>query len=151
MMRKNLFNIDEREKITFYKICTTMYILTIYALMGILVYREFVLQQPHQLWDDFAILMTSNVIVLLGAVLYLTGAINPAKIKLRYIVAGFVGFVLLGFGFTVFKYAVIEGLDVNLAFAFDKMKTVITISGIIALGLGLLAYLGNIRLEKQIE
>lgn len=150
-MRKSLFNIDEREKNTFYKICTVLYFVTLYALMGILAYREFVLHQSHQLWDDFAILMTSNVIVLLGAILYLTGGVNPAKIKLRYIVAGFLGFVLIGFSFTIFKYAVIEGLDVNLAFALDKMKTIIVISGSLALVLGVLAYLGNRRIEKHIE
>jgi len=150
-MNKNKFNIDEREKITFYKICTVLYFVTLYALVGILAYREFVLQQSHRLWDDFAILMTSNVFVLIGAVLYLTGTVNPAKIKLRYIIAGFVGFVLIGFGFTIFKYAVLEGIDVNLAFAFDKMKIIIAISGSLAFVLGVLAYLGSRRLERQIE
>lgn len=150
-MSKKHFIFDEREMNTFRKIGTTMYLITIYALIGIVSYRQFVLHQPHQQWDDIAILLSLNVIVLLGAVLYLTGGINPAKIKFRYIIAGYVGFVLIGFGFTLFKYAVLQGLDVTLAFAFDKLKTVIVISGMLVLGWGLLAYLGSRKLEKQIE
>ena len=150
-MSKKLFNIDEREMNTFRKICTTMYIITIYTLMAILAYRQYVLGQPHQQWDDIALLTAFNVIVLLGAALYLTGGINPVKIKFRYIIAGYLGFVLLGFGYTIFKYAVLQGLNVNLAFAFDKLKTIIVISGLLVLGWGFLAYLGSRRLEKRIE
>ncbi|HEX6303314.1 MAG TPA: hypothetical protein VFZ76_03930 [Anaerolineales bacterium] len=39
------------------------------------------LGQPHQQWGDIAMLMTANVIVLLGSMLYLIGRINPKKIK----------------------------------------------------------------------
>jgi len=150
-MKKKLSMIDERELETFRKICTTMYIITIFALMGIVSYRQFVLDQPHQEWDDIAMLMTLNVIVILGAFLYRTGSINPTKMRFRYIIAGYVGFVLLGFAFTVFKYAVLEGLNVDLAFAFDKLKTILLISGLLVLAWGLLAYLGNRRLERRIE
>ena len=150
-MKKKFTITDERELNTFRKICTTMYLTTLFALMGIVSYRQFVLDQPHQQWDDIAMLMTINVIVILGAFLYLTGSINPTKIKIRYLIAGYVGFVLFGFAFTLFKYAILEGLHVDLAFAFDKLKIILSVSGLLVLAWGLLAYFGSERLEHKIR
>ena len=95
-----LFNVDEREADTFRRICTVMYIFTIYSLIGILTYRQFLLHQPHQAWDDIAILVTINVLVFLGAVLFLTGAVNLKKIKIGYILGGYIGFVIIGMAIT---------------------------------------------------
>ena len=149
---KNKFSLtDERELNTFRKVCTTMYLITLFALMGIVSYRQFVLEQPHQQWNDIAMLMTINVIVVLGSFLYLTGSINPVKIKIRYLIAGYVSFVLLGFAFTIFKYAILEGLNVDLAFAFDNLITILVISGLLVLAWGLLAFFGNRRLENKIK
>ncbi len=150
-MGKTRFNFDEREMNTFLRICTTMYIITIIALIGIVNYRQFVLGQPHQQWDDIAMLMTINVIVLLGSVLYLTGVVNPKQIKPVYMIAGYIGFVLLGFTFTIFKYTVLLGQDVGLTQAWEYLRTVIIISGVLVLAWGVLAYLGSRRIEKQIE
>ena len=150
-MSKHLFHFDEREMDTFRRICTAMYILTIYALIGIVSYRQFVLGQPHQQWDDIAMLMTINVIVLLGSVLYLTGAVNPKKIRLAYILAGYIGFVLVGFAFTIFKYTVLLGHELTLTEVWSSLLTVIKISGILLLLLGILAYIGSRRMEKLIE
>jgi heme/copper-type cytochrome/quinol oxidase subunit 3 len=150
-MRKAPFSFDEREKNVFRNVCTVMYLITLFALMSFQLYRQFVLHQPHQEWDDIAMLMTINVIVLLGAVLYLTGAVNPKKIRRSYLIAGYVGFVLLGFAFTVFKYTVILGQQIGLVQVWDYLLTVILISGVLAFALGILAYLGSRRIDKQIE
>ena len=150
-MHKPPFNLDEREMNDFRNICTIMYIITLFALMSIQLYRQFVLYQPQQEWNDIAMLMTINVIVLLGAVLYLTGAVNPKKIRRSYLIAGYVGFVLLGFAFTVFKYTVILGQQIGLVQVWDYLLTVILISGVLAFALGILAYLGSRRIDKQIE
>lgn len=150
-MSKPPLNFDERELNTFRNICTAMYILTIVGLIGIVNYRQFVLGQPHQQWDDIAMLMTMNVIVFLGSVLYLTGTVNPKKIKTGYLIAGYAGFVLLGLAFTIFKYSILLGQEVGLTQVREYLLTVIIISGILLLVLGMLAYLGNRRIEKQIE
>lgn len=150
-MNKKFSIIDERELDTFRKICTTMYAITIFALIGIVSYREFVLGQPHQQWDDIAMLMTINVIVIIGAFLFLTGSINPTKIKIRYLVAGYTGFAIFGLAFTLFKYAVIDGRQVDLAFAFDRLKIILSISGLLVLAWILLAYLGSKKIDKQID
>jgi hypothetical protein len=150
-MSKPPFNFDEREMNTFRTICTTMYFLTIVALIGIVNYRQFVLGQPHQQWDDIAMLMAMNVIVLLGSVLYLTGGVNPKKIKTGYLVVGYAGFVLLGLAFTIFKYSVLLGQEVGLMQVWEYLRTVAIISGILLLVWGTLAYLGSRRIERQIE
>lgn len=150
-MHKRAFNFDERETNTFRSLCTIMYLLTIFSLIVIQLYRQFVLHQPQEAWNDIAMLLTVNILVLLGLTLYLLGVINPRKIKLRYILAGYALFVLVGFLFTIFKYAVLLGRDINLAQVWGYLSTVVIISGILGLALGLLAYLGNRRIDKQIS
>jgi len=150
-MSKRYFIFDEREVTTFLKLCTILYIITLFSLMIMQLYRQFVLEQPQREWNDIAMVITVNVLVILGSVLYLTGSVNPKKIKLRYILAGYGGFVLIGFLFTIFKYTVLLGEDLTLKQVADYFWTVLVISGILVLVWGLLAYLGSRRIEKQIE
>lgn len=150
-MSKRYFIFDEREVTTFLKLCTILYIITLFSLMIMQLYRQFVLEQPQREWNDIAMVITVNVLVILGSVLYLTGSVNPKKIKLRYILAGYGGFVLIGFLFTIFKYTVLLGEDLTLKQVVDYFWTVLVISGILVLVWGLLAYLGSRRIEKQIE
>ena len=150
-MTNRPFNFDEREMNTFLKICTIMYIITLFALMAIQFYRQFLLNQPQEEWNDIAMLIAINILVLFGAVLYLTGAIDLKKIKLRYILGGYCCFVLIGFLFTVFKYTVLLEQDLTMTQILDYLLIVIKISGILLLAWGLLAYLGSRRIEKQIE
>jgi len=150
-MYKRHFKLDERETNTFRSVCTLMYLLTIFSLIILQLYRQFVLNQPQEAWNDIAMLLTVNILVLLGLTFYLTGVLNPLRIKLRYILVGYALFVLVGFLFTIFKYAVLLGQDINLAQVWSSLSTVVIISGILVLALGLLAYLGNRRIDKQIS
>ncbi len=151
MKPKSPFNVDERVMNLFRNICTALYIITLFSLIGIRSYRQYVLHQPLEEWNDIAIIITFNALVLLGSVLYLSGVIDPKRIKLGYILVGYVGFVLIGFLFTIFKYNVLLGQDLHLAEILDSLLTVTIISGILVLAWGLLAYLGSRRIEKQIE
>ena len=150
-MFKRPFNFDERETNVFRSLSTIMYFFTLFSLIIIQLYRQFVLHQPQEAWNDIAMLLTVNILVLLGLTLYLTGVINPRKIKLRYLLAGYALFVLVGFLFTIFKYAILLGQDINLAQVWSSLSIVVIISGILVLALGLLAYLGNRRIDKQIS
>lgn len=149
-MNKKFFSFDEREANTFRSLCTIMYLITIFSLVVIQLYRQFVLHQPQEDWNDIAMLLSANILVLLGLTLYLTGAINPRKIKLRHLLGGYALFVLVGFLFTIFKYTVLLGQDLDMAQVWDSLSTVVIISGILAFALGLLAYLGNRRINQQI-
>ncbi len=150
-MYKRPFNFDERETNIFRSLCTIMYLFTLFSLIIIQLYRQFVLHQPQETWNDIAMLLTVNIIVLLGLTLYLTGVINPRRIKLRYLLSGYFLFILIGFLFTIFKYAILLDQDIRLAHVWDYLSTVVIITGVLVLSLGLLAYLGNRRIDKQIS
>jgi len=150
-MDKKPFNFDERETNTFRSVCTRMYLLTIFSLIIIQLYRQFVLNQPQEAWNDIAMLLSVNILVVLGLTLNLTGRINPRRFKVGYLLVGYALFVLVGVLFTIFKYGVLLGQDINLALVWSSLSTVVIISGILALALGLLACLGNRRIDKQIS
>lgn len=150
-MAKKSFKLDERNLNIFRKVCTTLYLVTIYTLIGIVSYRQFILHQPNEEWNDIAILLTFNILAALGAYLYSTGVVDFRKFKLHHVLIGFVSFVLIGFVFTIMKYAVILGQDLSWGDVWSSFWIVVRISGILALGLGFLAYLGNRRIEKQLD
>ena len=150
-MTKKPFNLDERDLNIFRKICTTLYLITIYTLIGIISYRQFVLHQPNEEWNDIAMLLTINILATLGAYFYITGVIDIKKFKLSHVLIGFAGFVAIGLTFTIIKYAVILGQSVSWGDVWSYLWIVVKISGLLMLGLLLLAYLGSRRIEKKIE
>jgi len=150
-MRKIAFVQDERQRNVYRNLISVLYFITLATLIGMQLYRQFVLGQPSEQWDDIALLITFNVLFLLGGGLYLSGAVNLKNIKIRYIVIGYVVFVLLGLLFTIFKYAVLLGEDVGLEQVWDYFLIILPITAILVIGWGLLAYLGHQRIEKQLE
>jgi hypothetical protein len=150
-MKKKPFRLDERNLNIFRKICTTLYLLTIYTLIGIISYRQFVLHQPNEEWNDIAMLLTINILATLGAYLFATGVVDIRKFKFHHILIGFTGFVAIGITFTITKYAVILGQDLSWGDVWEYLWIVVKISGLLALGLGFLAFLGSRRIEKLIE
>lgn len=150
-MKKRPFRLDEREQNVFRKLITVLYFITLYVLIGMQLYRQFVLSQPSEQWNDIALLITFNVLFLLGGGLYLSGTVNLKKIKARYLVVGYAAFVLVGLLFTIFKYAVLLGQDVGLDQVLDYFLIIIPITAVLVIGWGLLGYLGYRRVEKQIE
>jgi ABC-type nickel/cobalt efflux system permease component RcnA len=149
-MSKPPLKLDERNVNIILRICTVLYILTLASLIVTQLYRQFVLHQATEEWQDIANILTFNVLVLFGAVLYL-GGITPRKVKLRHILVLYVGFVLIGVIFTIFKYAVLLGQQVNLTEVKDYLLIVSVICGVLIAVWSLLAYLGNKRIEKQLE
>jgi len=150
-MSKNRFRFDERDINLFRTICTVLYLITMLALAGVQLYRQFVLGQPIAEHEDIAIILTFNVLALLGAMLFVSGGVNPGKWRLRWIIIGYAGFVLLGLVFTIVKYAVLSGGPVGMAQIGNYFITVLGVSGVLALLLGLIALLGSRWIEKQIE
>ena len=62
-MKNNLI-MDERTKQVAYKIIAIMYFLTFFALVGIILYRQFVLRQELNDYEDIAVIMTINSLFL---------------------------------------------------------------------------------------
>lgn len=150
-MIKKLLKLDERDLNNFRRICTTLYIITIFTLIGIITCRQFILHQPSDEWDDIAILLTANIFAALGAYLFVTGVIDVGKFKIYHVLIGFAVFVVIGVAFTIVKYTVFLEQVLSWGDIWNILWIVIKISGLIALGMGLLAYLGKRRMDKLIE
>jgi heme/copper-type cytochrome/quinol oxidase subunit 3 len=150
-MSKRPFVLDERDRNVYRNLTTVLYFITLVVLIGMQLYRQFVLGQPSEQWNDLALLITFNVLFLLGGGLYLSGRINLKKIKTRYLVIGYATFVLLGLLFTIFKYAALLGQDVGLDQVWNYFLIILPITAVLVIGWGLLGYLGYRRIEEQIE
>jgi hypothetical protein len=150
-MNKRFLKLDEREIRVIRKVSSVLYVLTLYSLIGIQLYRQFALQQPSQEWNDIAILISFNVIVWIGSLLYLSGDVNLKAVRIRYLIGGFIGFLIIGLAFTIFKYTVLLGQPLSFQQVLDSFFIVLKVSTVLLGTWGLLAYLGNRRMEKRIE
>ena len=150
-MSKQIIKLDERGNRIFRKISSVLYIVTIYSLIGFQLYRQFVLNQPQEEWNDIAILISINAIVWVGSLLYLSGVVNPRVVRMRYLIIGFTGFVIIGLVFTIIKYSVLLDQTLSMSLILDSFFMVLKISALLIGLWGLLAYLGNKRMEKRIR
>ncbi len=141
---------DERNKQVAHKVIAVMYLLTILAMQGIVLYRQFVLNQEMSDFEDIAIIMTINSIFLISALLFF-GAIQIRRLRIRSILLIYIVFVIIGSLFTYAKYNIFQSPGLSFGQLFDKL---IIINAIIGLLLGfwiLLSYLGKKRLDKELE
>jgi hypothetical protein len=150
-MRKRTFILDERERNIYRDLITVLYLITLVALIGMQLYRQFVLGQPSEQWDDIALLVTFNILFLLGGGLFLSGAVNLKKIKIRNLVLGYAAFVLIGLLFTILKYAVLFRQKVGLDEVWDYFLIILPITAGLVIGWGILSYLGHRHMEKKLE
>jgi len=148
-MSKALLNLDERNIMVILRVSGVMYYLTLMALVITLLYRQFVLDQPLEAYQDIANILTVNVLVFIGLILYL-GGIPVPRMTIRSVISLYLGFVAAGFAFTLFKYTVLLGEPLSLNMFLEALKIVSGICGILVLIWALLAYFGNRRIEKKI-
>ena len=151
-MKKNkkTFFLDERNKQIAYKVIAIMYFLTFFAIVGILLYREFVLGQEISDFEDIAIIMTINSLFLISALLYF-GALPIRRLKVKSILLIYVVFVVFGSLFTYAKYNIFQSPGLSYKQLFDKFIIVVTITGLIMGFWILLSILGKKRLDKKLE
>lgn len=147
--KKPFLNMDERNKQIAFKIISIMYFLTILAMQGIAIYRQFVLGQELEEFEDIAILMTVNSLFLISALIYF-GAIPIRKLKIKTIILAYLVFVVLGSLFTYAKYNIFGSADLTLKQLFDKLIIVCAILGIMIAFWILLSILGKRKTEKEI-
>jgi hypothetical protein len=150
-MTKQFMKPDERENRIVGRISSILYFVTLFSLIGIQLYRQFVLDQAMEEWNDIAILIAFNAIVWVGSLMYVSGTFNPRVVRARYLIIGFAGFVVLGLAFTLFKYAVLLDQTLNMSMIVDSGVTVLIVSSILTGFWGILGYLGNKRIENQIQ
>ncbi|MEN8230443.1 MAG: hypothetical protein ABFS38_19935 [Bacteroidota bacterium] len=148
--KKPFLNMDERNRQIALRIIAIMYFLTIFAMQGIALYRQFVLGQELNEFEDIAILMTINSLFLISALLYF-GAIPVQKLKVKTIILAYLLFVVLGSLFTYAKYNIFQNPGLSFKQLFDKLIIVCAIIGIIMAFWILLSILSKRRLDKELE
>lgn len=148
--KKPFLNMDERNRHIAYKVVAVMYFLTIIAIYGIILYRQFVLGQEISEFEDIAIIMTINSLFLISALLYF-GAIQIRRLKIKSILLIYVVFVVLGSLFTYAKYNIFQSPGLSFQQLFDKLIIIMTIIGLIMGFWVLLSILAKKRLDKEIE
>ena len=141
---------DERNKAIAAKVIVVMYFLTIIALQAAVMYRQLVLDQSIHDMEDLAIILTANSIFLVTALLYF-GAVPLRRIKPVTILLGYVAFVILGSLFTYLKYNVFQQYNLSIEQLFDKVFIVASICALLVLCWLLFYWLGNRRLDKELE
>lgn len=141
---------DERNKLVAYKVMSVMYLLTIFAMQIMVIYRQFALGQDYNSFEDLAVLMTINSLFLISALLYF-GAFPIRKLKIKTILWMYVGFVFLGSLFTYAKYNIFNKPGLSLAQLLDKLIIIMSIIGIIMSFWILLSILGKRKLDKELE
>ena len=85
-----------------------------------------------------------------GAIAYF-GGFTVERIRPFRVLAFYVGYVLIGFLFTLLKYAVLLNQPLSPWETLNKLLTVSAICGLIVLGFMVFAYLGNRRIEKKLK
>jgi len=141
---------DERNKQIAYKIISIMYFLTILAMQGVVMYRQFALGQDYSDFEDIAIIMTVNSVFLISALLYF-GAIPIQKLKVKSILLLYLGFVVLGSLFTYARYNIFQRPGLSLQELFNKLIIIVSITGMLMGFWIILSLLGKKRTEKELE
>ena len=141
---------DERNRQVAGRVIAIMYFLTILAMQGIVLYRQFALGQDIHDFEDIAILMTVNSLFLVSALLYF-GAVQIQRLKIKSIILVYGIFIAVGTLFTWVKYNLVGKAGLDLGQLVEKVLIIAAIIGIILGFWILLSILGKRRLEKELE
>ena len=150
MNKKTFLKMDERNKQIAYKVIAIMYFLTFFAIVGILLYRQFVLRQELSDYEDIAIILTINSLFLISALLFF-GAIPIRRLKVKSILIIYVVLVVAGSLFTYAYNNIFQSPGLSFKELFNKFLLIVTITGIIVGFWVLLSILGKKRLDKELE
>jgi hypothetical protein len=144
-MKGPRLQIDERNVTTTRKICTRLYLVTIGALWLDVFWRQFVLRQPLSEFGDLAALMTANVILFIGAILYYGGVTLP-RIRASVVAIFYFVCVAIGTAFTAYQYQLSSIGEI-----LGRLVLVAAIAGFVVVLYIVVAYLGARKTDREIE
>ena len=150
MKKRPFSSLDERNKLLAYKIVAVMYFLTIIAIQGIVIYRQFVLGQEIRDFEDIAIIMTVNSIFLVTALLYF-GIIPFQQVRIKTILMVYLAIVVLGSLFTYAKYNLFRSPGLSMKELFDKLIIVFAVTGLIVMFFVIFSILGKRRMDRELK
>jgi hypothetical protein len=116
----------------------------------VLLYRQFVLSQSIESFKDIANILTLNVILTPCAIGY-RGGLTVRRARPLTLIIAYILFVLIGFGFTVFKYAVLLNQPLSTEAMLDKLLIVLVICAAIVGIYVFFAYFGARKTNREIE
>jgi hypothetical protein len=148
--KKPFLNMDERNRLIAYKTMSIMYIITIVSLQFMILYRQLILNQPTDEFEDMAILATVNSLFLVTGLLYF-GAIPIQRIKIKVILFFYFLILVLGSAFVWLKYKWIADIPLSNSAIFEKISIVASVTGIIVLFWVFFSWLGKRKMEKELE
>ena len=141
---------DERNKQIACKVIAVMYFLTVFAIAGVILYRQFVLRQELGDYEDIAVILTINSLFLISALLYF-GAIPIRRLKVKSILIIYLVLVVAGSLFTYIYYNIVQSLGLSFKEMLNKFLIIVAITGILMGFWVLLSILGKKRLDKELE
>jgi hypothetical protein len=141
---------DERNRIIAYRVMSVMYLLTILAIQGIVIYRQFILGQSIKDFEDIAVIKTVNSLFLVAALLYF-GAIPLQRIKIKSLIFIYAVIVGLGSIFIYVKYSLVQTPGLPFKAFLSQMYIVAAVSGLIVFFFVLFALLGKRKIKKELE
>jgi hypothetical protein len=144
-MKGPRLQIDERNVTTTRKICTRLYLVTIAALWLDVLWRQFILRQPLSEFGDLAALMTANVILFIGAILYYGGVTLP-RIRASVVAVFYLVCVAIGTAFTAYQYQLSSIGEI-----LGRLVLVAAIAGFVVVLYIVVAYLGARKTDREIE
>ena len=147
---KKPFNLDERGRLVAYRVIAIMYFLTILAMQGVIMYRQFALGQTIHDFEGFAIIFLVNVLFLISALLYF-GAIPIQKLSLKAIGLVYLLIIVLGGLFTFLKYNVFGKAGLSFIQLMDKILIVMAVNGILLSFFVVFSLLGKWRMKKELK
>ena len=141
---------DERNKLIAYKVIAIMYFLTIIAIQGIVLYRQFILGQNIRDFEDIAVILTVNSLFLISALLFF-GAIPIQKLRVKSILLIYAAIAIAGSLFTYFKYNIFQDSGLSLNQMMNKIFIIMAISAIILFFFIIFSILGKRKLDRELE
>lgn len=148
--KKPFVNMDERNKQVADKVISIMYFITVISILGIVIYRQFVLGQEVSDFEDIAILLTFNSLFLISSLLYF-GAIPIRKLKIKSIMVIYGAIIVLGSMFTYAKYNIFRSPGLSIEQLFGKLIIIFIVSGLVLAFFILFSILGKRKLDKELE
>jgi len=149
-MKNGPFNMDERGSLVICKICTVMYVLTLMSLIVTMFFRQFVFKQAVEQFEDMAVILTVNVLVMVSMILYL-GGLTFQKFEFKSIITSYIVYVAAGFGFTFVKYRYLSEPQLSMGQIFGKLPVVLAICALITALFTGFAYMGKRKIDKELQ
>ncbi len=147
---KMLLKLDERNLDIWRRVQSVLHAITVTSLAAMFFYRVNVSGQTFEENWDIGCLMMLNGLFLVAAVLYF-GGVNFGRIRIKWVVAVYLIYLVVMFLFMSFVETVIEGAPFDFYSIAGRMPVIAVVCGVIVSVFVFFGYMGNRRAAKDLE